>query len=244
LTDDFTFASFVSDTANATLPDRSDSGIFYDWITFNLRDQIREKENDPLQFKYIPANCRLYYKLNNVYNMPQLWHDVAKANWNDQSLCVPGSTGVADNSIEPPPPMNITVIPPIVNWPVNNTILDSIADESGGIQDGRPGHAITACDSCTGTCESVSIRCSNKPNTPETVEACLPSCILRTGSSCPAGTNCIPTGQTRSLASKSNSIEKKSISSASQGLKQDILGICKPGSTFVQKTGSFGCTVS
>ncbi|QDS71990.1 hypothetical protein FKW77_001622 [Venturia effusa] len=137
LTDDITFAASVNETANAVLPDRSDSGIYFDWITFNLRDQIRGKDTDPLQFKYIPANCRLYYKLSNAYNMTNLWHDVANANWNDSSLCVPGSISVTDTPIKAPPLTNITVTPPLVNWPVDDTELASIvSDGSGGIQDG------------------------------------------------------------------------------------------------------------
>jgi hypothetical protein len=241
LTDDFSFASLVNDTANATLPDRSDSGIFFDWITFNLRDQIREKENDPLQFKYIPADCRLYYKLSNVYNMPNLWHDVANANWNDQSLCLPGSTGVADNSIEPPPPTNITVIPPLVNWAVNDTDLTAVISDDGGIQDTSSRvNVITPCDSgCSGHCQDISIRCS-KPGSPQTsVSACLPSCILRTGpNSCQSRAFCDPSGVVQ-LQSKANGLEKKGI--VSTGHKQEVHGICRPQSTFIQSPGLFGC---
>jgi hypothetical protein len=195
-----------------------------------------------LQFKYIPAHCRLYYKISNVYDMSNLWHDVVKANWIDQSLCVPGSTGIADNSIEPPPLTNVTVIPPLVNWAVNDTDLAAVISDSGGIQDTSSRlEGITPCsDTCS--CQEISIRCSKPGSTPKTVSACLPSCILRTGpNSCPARTSCDPS-KVVPLESKFNSLEKKGVALSSTGHKQEVHGVCRPKSTFIQSPGLFGCS--
>lgn len=211
-------------------------------MNFNLRDQIRDKETDPLQFKYIPANCRLYYKLSNAYNMPNLWHDVANANWNDQSLCVPGSTTAADDSITPPSLTTIAVIPPLVNWPVNDTELASvISDGSGGLQDGGDRNSgMTECDaSCS--CQTISFRCaSSAAEKPKSV--CLQKCTQKTASSCQQGTHFVSTGVKSISDSKSFGVERRAVPST--GYKQDVHGVCTPTGTFVQKTGLFGCPIS
>lgn len=73
LDDSFEDAREVSTSANQTLPDRDNTGILINYAPFNLRDQIRHNNDTPLQFQDIPANCRLYYTLANVYNMSRLW---------------------------------------------------------------------------------------------------------------------------------------------------------------------------
>lgn len=72
-----------------------DTGMYISSASLNLRDQVRtaDAEAQPLQFKYIAADCRLYYTLENVLNLTQLWGDVARAAWTDSSLCVTNSTG-------------------------------------------------------------------------------------------------------------------------------------------------------
>lgn len=240
LTNDFTFAELVSSTANTTLPDRSDSGIFFDWITFNLRDQIREKDNEPLQFKYIPANCRLYYKLSNVYNMPNLWHDVADAIWNDQSLCVPGSTGLGDTTIEPPPPTDITVTVPFVNFPNNSTDLAESASDEGGIQDGQlRAFGITRCTSqCAGQCHEISLHCGKAGSVVRKDSACLPNCKVNVDH-CQADVSCVATGAKVQSESKFNGLGKKNPAITGQG--SYIPGICKPSRIFTADPGTFGC---
>ena len=77
----------------SALPNRSDTGVWTTYAGFTIRNQVRENDPTPLQFKYQAADCRIYYTLANVYNMTQLWHDAARAAWKDESLCVEGSTG-------------------------------------------------------------------------------------------------------------------------------------------------------
>ncbi|KAF2093751.1 hypothetical protein NA57DRAFT_21022, partial [Rhizodiscina lignyota] len=89
---DFSLAQLVNDTANSTLPQVRDPGIFTNFAGFTLRDQVRKDDDTPLQFKYLPADCRIYYTVANVYNMSRLWRDAASAIWDDQSLCVADST--------------------------------------------------------------------------------------------------------------------------------------------------------
>lgn len=196
-----------------------------------------------MQFKYIPANCRLYYKLSNVYNMPNLWHDVANAIWNDQSLCVPGSTGVADTSIEPPPPTNITVIAPSVNFPINSTDLDDSASEEGGIQDAGstrvPGITLCIPGQCSSACQNIKVLCSKSGSQIKTVSACLPNCKVRV-SGCQAQTNCVPIpGGTLQLESKFNGFGKTA--QKTTGHTQEIPGLCTPSRVFSATAGSFGC---
>ncbi|CAI6333810.1 unnamed protein product [Periconia digitata] len=110
LTDyEFLIDTIGDESALSRLPNRDDTGIFLDFLSFNIRDQMREGEEIPLQFKYDAAQCRIYYTLGNVYNMTQLWRDAAAATWEDPSLCVQNSTGYAtrpdttETTINPPP---------------------------------------------------------------------------------------------------------------------------------------------
>ncbi|KAF2440206.1 hypothetical protein P171DRAFT_501223, partial [Karstenula rhodostoma CBS 690.94] len=109
---DYDFSN-VNDTvedydAYAKLPQRGNNDLFINFAGFNIRDQIRQGDKDaiPVQFKYDAADCRIYYTLNNIYNLKQLWQDVAAAAWDDPSLCVEGSTGysVRHNATEPKTP--------------------------------------------------------------------------------------------------------------------------------------------
>ncbi|KZM24592.1 serine-type peptidase [Ascochyta rabiei] len=72
---------------------RKDTGVFTKFASINIRDQMRPDDLIPLQFRYEPSDCRLYYTPNNVYNMSRLWRDVATAAWTNSSTCTPGSTG-------------------------------------------------------------------------------------------------------------------------------------------------------
>ncbi|GKT51059.1 LOW QUALITY PROTEIN: peptidase S41 family protein ustP [Colletotrichum spaethianum] len=88
-------------------PNRNETGIYINHAAFNLRDQLRADDTStPLQFRYVPANCRLYFTVDNVYNMTALWHDVARATFEDPSICVEGSTEYASDreQMAPEPP--------------------------------------------------------------------------------------------------------------------------------------------
>ncbi|KAK6073582.1 peptidase S41 family protein [Seiridium cupressi] len=121
LDQDFQDAIRYDGAKEAQLPSREDTGMFITQAGFNLRDQVRSADNPggpPLQFEYLAADCRLYYTLDNFLNMTNLWHDVANAIWNDNSCCVPDSTGYtatsADAAMVPkPPPQNTAVTPDI-----------------------------------------------------------------------------------------------------------------------------------
>jgi hypothetical protein len=70
---------------------RNSTGMWTQYASFNLRDQMRPGDLIPLQFRYEASDCRLYYTPRNVYNMTQLWLDAAAATWDNQALCVPDS---------------------------------------------------------------------------------------------------------------------------------------------------------
>ncbi|ORY06404.1 hypothetical protein BCR34DRAFT_571405 [Clohesyomyces aquaticus] len=95
-------------TAFSRLPNRTDTGMWIDYATLNIRDQMRQDDPIPLQFKYEAAECRIYYTLANAYNMSRLWRDAAAATWTDTSLCVHNSVGYAvrvnDTETKAPPP--------------------------------------------------------------------------------------------------------------------------------------------
>ncbi|KAI0114150.1 hypothetical protein GGR51DRAFT_578351 [Nemania sp. FL0031] len=90
----------LQNSANATfLPNRTGANdVFILGGSVNLRDQVRRGQNAPLQFSYLPADCRIYYTPQTVFNYTRLWEHAAAAIWTNNSLCVPGSTGHVDSA--------------------------------------------------------------------------------------------------------------------------------------------------
>lgn len=81
----------INDTARALLPNRTINRDFH--VTFasiNLRDEVRQGENVPLQFLYEAANCRIFYTPQTWYNYSALWRYAADAIWTHPALCVNG----------------------------------------------------------------------------------------------------------------------------------------------------------
>ncbi|KAI1640957.1 hypothetical protein F4809DRAFT_588177 [Biscogniauxia mediterranea] len=188
--DDIDDASSYNDTAANQLPQVRDSGMVVSFASFNLRDQIRDKETIPLQFKYLAADCRIWYTFDNVYNMTALWRDAARATWDDPSLCVDGSTGFAISGNKtaaanpPPKPTALTVSIPEVEYD-----QDLNLEEAGGLPDGHgpvgkpdkiktcdPKKANTEC-SAKQACVSIPVTCSNKKS--KSVYACVSRCQNR-----------------------------------------------------------------
>jgi hypothetical protein len=254
LDDDFSFAQLVNETGNQTLPLVRDPGIFTYWMGFNLRDQIRKDDAEPLQFKYLAADCRLYYTLANVYNMSRLWRDVAEANWVDQSLCVPGSQGFASSGnatvSEPPlPPTtpDTTLIVPDANFGLNSTLLeddssDSIQDSAGQIK--RVSGQILPCDGgtfCSGTskCLPISVMCSSGAIT---TKVCLPRCKKSTGCG-NAQTSCkVTSSVTTKLNAFGQSVNDGSGLGQNAGLSSSAVGICTPTGQGLTGSISLGCS--
>ncbi|KAL1873512.1 hypothetical protein Daus18300_003875 [Diaporthe australafricana] len=59
----------------------------------NLRDQVRQGDELPLQFTYEAADCRIFWTPKTSFNYAALWQYTADAIWSNASLCVAGSTG-------------------------------------------------------------------------------------------------------------------------------------------------------
>lgn len=106
---DIEFARAINDTASALLHNRTiNRDLYVTFASVNLRDQVREGEDVPLQFLYEAANCRIFYTPQTWYNYSALWRYAADAIWTDPALCVQGSTGYATtagslSSLKPPP---------------------------------------------------------------------------------------------------------------------------------------------
>jgi hypothetical protein len=66
----------------------------------NLRSAIRESDTTqtPLQFVYEAANCHLFYTVDDVYDMTNLWARAYNATWGG-AKCVGGSTTTSDASM-------------------------------------------------------------------------------------------------------------------------------------------------
>lgn len=156
----------------------------------------------PLQFKYEAADCRLYYTLDNIYNMTRQWRDVAAAIWDDPSMCVEGSTGFSttgkttpnqDPQETSPEPTYDSILRDDYQPPADSDILSSLEFDSAPFSDG-PGsttklYKCSATDEgtyCRGStrrmCVNVRVTCdeekwfgSNEVSE-KSVYLCLPSC--------------------------------------------------------------------
>lgn len=85
-------ASQYDESASKDLPDTHEP-IWVISGSVNLRDRLRPGDDEPLQFKYMPATCRIFYTLDNYANYINLCNRAGDAIWKDSKLCVPGSTG-------------------------------------------------------------------------------------------------------------------------------------------------------
>lgn len=89
----------------------------------NIRDAIRKGQDVPLQFLYDPADCRIFYTQETLFNQTALWLYAGQALRSPDSHCVANSTG--QNRLNPPEPARA---PPISNVP--SDYLDGPLKES------------------------------------------------------------------------------------------------------------------
>lgn len=100
---DIDTAVVLNDTTAALLPPRAnltDTGMVVYHVGINLRNQIEANATLPNQFRYIPADCRIYWTFSNYANYTRLWHDVHNAAYTDPTLCVPGSTNATASPVQ------------------------------------------------------------------------------------------------------------------------------------------------
>ncbi|KAL8760522.1 MAG: hypothetical protein Q9184_003301 [Pyrenodesmia sp. 2 TL-2023] len=92
LDNDIDIAVQFNSSIQDQLPQGRDNVDFiYAYAGFNLKDSIRKGEETPLQFIYEPADCRIFYTPNTVYNYINLWNYVIDAVYRNPSLCISGS---------------------------------------------------------------------------------------------------------------------------------------------------------
>ena len=92
LDNDIDTAGDFNSSVKGLLPQgRDDVDFIYTYAGFNLKDAIRKGEETPLQFVYEPADCRIFYTHNTVYNYINLWNYVIDAVYRNPSLCIAGS---------------------------------------------------------------------------------------------------------------------------------------------------------
>jgi hypothetical protein len=225
---------FVSDTikdsaAAAQLPNRTDTGMWVSTAGINIRDHVRGDDATPLQFKYEAADCRLYYTLDNVFNMTRLWRDAAAATWDNPSLCVSGSTGFpsARNTSSSLPPPARSAQPPKFDIELAKSVPSS--NDTFGSPDAlqagptKASGAITGCKSnkdCLGgaKCLPTSLKCGS--GNPVSVNACLPECV--NSKRCPNTSKCYLDAE---APSKFNAFKEKSATSPNDLF---YTGHCRP----------------
>ncbi|PSN72087.1 hypothetical protein BS50DRAFT_516100 [Corynespora cassiicola Philippines] len=168
-----------NEEAFSRTPDRDDTGMWINYASVNIRDQMRKNDTTPLQFKYEASQCRIYYTLANVYNMSQLWRDAAAATWDDPSLCVENSIGYATgpNVTETQQPPERTAQSPTLSLEAVNQVNFQL-NSTGGLEgklravNGKPKYGVGKYRTC-----SLDTDCFNS-------DKCKPvpaSCQMQTG---------------------------------------------------------------
>lgn len=80
------------------LPNRSTANdVYIVDAGVNLRDQVRQDDETPLQFTYEAADCRIFWTPKTIFNYAALWQYAADAIWSNETLCVAGSTESSNN---------------------------------------------------------------------------------------------------------------------------------------------------
>lgn len=183
-----------NEAAYDSLPSRNDTGMFTQYASFNLRDQMRPNDSIPVQFRYEASDCRLYYTPLNVYNMSRLWRDVATATWDDTTRCVPDSTTYSKRTNNAPkaPPKRTTSTPaPIgLSSDLGDSPLNLSLNTSIGLTATRHAPNFNKYQRCTDNsgcsvslvCALVTTSCSgNKPDGAQ-INLCLEGCNNLQGS--------------------------------------------------------------
>ncbi|KAF2760803.1 hypothetical protein EJ05DRAFT_497366 [Pseudovirgaria hyperparasitica] len=191
--------AWVNSNGNATaaslLPRPHETGIFTTFAGITLRNQVRSNETLPLQFKYSAANCRIYYTLQNAWNMSQLWRDAAAATWFDTSLCVSGSAGYAepppdssDNDTALPPPSSPAPLGPMIQ--LSDHQMDwnddgwNISDIFAGDRLRDVKSLFSCAGGCSTGCQVRTVQCAGSPGSPpvsRNIEFCGKACRLEKG---------------------------------------------------------------
>lgn len=238
-TDPATYASLPEITATGF----RDSGVYTATLAVNLRDQVRSNDSVPLQFKYEAADCRIFYTISNVYNMSRLWRDTVTAAFDDESLCVEGSTGYS-NSTKAAPESDVKLQYSVdldLGEPDAALITDDL-DLSGGPHAsllGAKSNTVTLCDSgdtCGNSinkvCETVALHpCNNLAAPLVDSQACVPQVAQSLQNTCPPGTKWAPiTSSSSRLNPGKASNSKKSAGSGASSTTS--IGGCYPTTNF------------
>ncbi|KAF2204609.1 hypothetical protein GQ43DRAFT_437763 [Delitschia confertaspora ATCC 74209] len=219
---DIDFARARDDGAEAALPEVRESGMFFNYLGFNLLDQVRPGENVPLQVKYEAADCRIYYTLANIYNTTRLWRDAAAAIFEDSSRCVDGSTGFSTaNSTSPKVPPKLNAESPVLSLPVVEQ-AEFENEPTGGLEDVKRTAVrqssfvgCSATNHCTVAgfkCTKITVKCPGSTADFPTA-ACLPLCNNRDGGDGCPGANSF-CGGLQKIESKDAGLQGKSASFA------------------------------
>ncbi|KAF4550257.1 Hypothetical protein D9617_18g034480 [Elsinoe fawcettii] len=101
LATDFEVAGVLDETAISLLPQDYATDVITRYLGVSLRQQVRRDDPTPLQFRYLAADCRIYYTMANWNNFTRLYLDVDTI-FDSPSLCVAGSTGYARRGTSQP----------------------------------------------------------------------------------------------------------------------------------------------
>jgi hypothetical protein len=222
---DINTAVSMNETAQASLPlrgDLTDSGMVVTWAGFNLRDQVAKNATLPNQMRYLPANCRIYWTFSNFNNYTRLWHDVYTAIYEDNSLCVPGSTNataypISKRASDPPHKISTSaqqgsispyILTGLTNLPLETGVEAGPKTSAQGfpIQCGTTKADPSKCSPDT-TCLKIDVSCKKCSVSSISEYRCLNACKqgIQNSGNCVLGTSCSNGVQLNSKANASGS---------------------------------------
>ena len=188
---DIGFVQYLDPDTLAVLPNRTaDQDVYITFASINLRDQVRQGQDTPLQFVYEAADCRIFYTPQTWYNYSLLWQYAADATWTNPALCVQDSTGYAttaggsSNTNSPPSasprPSISSSVTNIIHLSGPGSMSNSLTpDSSLPILDATRLISSNAGQSCTSTCPGNFVcapvsTCADGKTT--IAKQCVPSC--------------------------------------------------------------------
>lgn len=182
---DFQVATDISATAGDLLPSRLED-VFISYMGINIKDQIREGGDTPLQFLYWAADCRIFFTPETFWNMTNLWKYAAAALTTNPEFCVANSTGYrtpnSNNTSTPPnlsPNINTNIkynIGDVINqssMPAN--FPDSFSGQQSGVVRSTFAKAGQPCTN-DGGCPGGGFKCMSVPSCGSVASRCVKTC--------------------------------------------------------------------
>lgn len=223
---DFQVTTAINATAGALLPSRAED-IAISYMGINIKDQIPQGQDTPLQFHYLAADCRIFFTPQTFWNFTNIWKYAAAAVYTNPEYCVTNSTGYgyassSNNTLKPsdlPPDAASSNINPNIAYNISgiielsNSTNDFPASFSGQQNAivrnsfAKPGQLCGASTPNKPGCPGGGFQCITVSSCGSAAERCVKTCS--TFNNACGGFKCIFTGGSQTLTGKANNFGKQ-----------------------------------